>query len=57
MYKSGNITQRPRRLQQRGRSAAQQQVSGEGGMGSGSVCFHQDAVLLGGSWAKAVTLY
>lgn len=57
MYKSGNITQRPRRLQQRGRSAAQQQVSGEGGMGSGSVCFHQDAVLLGGLWAKAVTLY
>lgn len=42
MYKSSNITQRPQE---------------RAGAGSVSVCFHRDAVIVGGIWEKAVTLY
>ena len=42
MYKSSNITQRPQE---------------RAGAGRFSGCFHRDAVIVGGTWEEAVTLY
>lgn len=58
MYKSSNITQRLHGLQQSQPQPLHSSGS-QGGRegGDSSVCCHRGAVIVGGTWEKAVTLY